>query len=299
MMRAKFASLLLAAYGVALAAPQPPQRAFSTPQEAAHAVVEASENNDTNALLKIFGAEGRSIVVSGDPEEDKNGRAQFARLAREKLQIRLDAPDRATILAGSDEWPFPVPLVEKNGQWRFDSARGKIDVLGRRIGRNELNAIEVCRRYVEAQMDYAAHHRDAGGNPEYAQKILSSPGKKDGLYDGEADTLLPKPFAAAAAAMFAEGKKPVPFQGYYFRVLKAQGPDADGGAIDYVVKGEMIGGFALIGYPAEYGASGIRSFIVNQKAVVYQKDLGPTTGAAARQMTRYNPGKTWKPVALE
>ncbi len=299
-MRATFASLVFAACGAALAAPQAAQRTFATPQEAAHAVVEAAENNDTNALLKIFGADGRSIVVSGDAAEDKDGRAQFARLAQEKLQIRQDAPDRATIVAGTDEWPFPVPLVEKNGQWRFDSARGKVEVLARRIGRNEMNAIEVCRGYVEAQMEYAAHDRDADGNLEYAQKIMSSPGKKDGLFwEGEAESLVPKSFAEAAAAMFAEGKKPVPYHGYYFHILKAQGPDAAGGAVDYVVKGEMIGGFALIAYPAEYGTSGIRSFIVNHKAVVYEKDLGPSTATAARQMTRYNPDKTWKAVALE
>jgi len=299
-MRATFASLVFAACGAVLAAPQASQRTFATPQEAAHAVVEAAENNDTNALLKIFGADGRSIVVSGDAAEDKDGRAQFARLAQEKLQIRQDAPDRATIVAGTDEWPFPVPLVEKNGQWRFDSARGKVEVLARRIGRNEMNAIEVCRGYVEAQMEYAAHDRDADGNLEYAQKIMSSPGKKDGLFwEGGAESLVPKSFAEAAAAMFAEGKKPVPYHGYYFHILKAQGPDAAGGAVDYVVKGEMIGGFALIAYPAEYGTSGIRSFIVNHKAVVYEKDLGPSTATTARQMTRYNPDKSWKAVALE
>lgn len=297
-MRPTVASLLFAACGALLAVQQAPQRTFATPQDAAHALAEAAENNDTGALLRIFGAEGRAIVVSGDPEEDRNDRAQIAGLAREKLQIREDAPDRATILAGSDEWPFPVPLVEKNGQWRFDSARGKVEVVARRIGRNEMNAIEVCRGYVEAQMDYAAHDRDADGNREYAQKILSSPGKKDGLYSGgEADTLIPKPFATAAAAMFAKGKKPAPFHGYYFQILKAQGPDADGGAADYVVKGAMTGGFAFIAYPAEYGTSGIRSFIVNRKAVVYGKDLGPKTGAVARQITQYNPDKTWKPVA--
>jgi len=299
-MRATFAGLVFAACGTVLAAPQASQRTFATPQEAAHAVVEAAENNDTSALLKIFGPDGRTIVVSGDATEDKNGRVQFARMAEEKLQIRQDAPDRATIVAGSDEWPFPVPLVEKNGQWHFDSARGKVEVLARRIGRNEMNAIEVCRGYVEAQMEYAAHDRDADGNLEYAQKIMSSTGKKDGLYwEGEAESLVPKSFAEAAAAMFAEGKKPVPYHGYYFHILKAQGPDADGGAVDYVVKGEMIGGFALIAYPAEYGVSGVRSFIVNHKAVVHEKDLGPATATTARQMTRYNPDKTWKAVALE
>ena len=300
-MRLALTSLILVAIGAALAAPQASaQRTFATPQDAARAVMEATENNDTNALLKIFGPEGRSIVVSGDADQDKAGRAQFARMAREKLQIRQDGPNRATIVAGNDEWPFPVPLVEKNGQWQFDTARGKVEVLARRIGRNEMNAIEVCRGYVEAQIEYAAHDRDADGNLEYAQKILSTPGKKDGLYwEGDTQSLVPKSFAQAAAAMFAEGKKPVPYHGYYFHILKAQGSDADGGAHDYVVKGEMIGGFALIAYPAEYGVSGIRSFIVNHKAIVYEKDLGSTTSTLARQMLRFNPDKTWKPVELE
>lgn len=300
-MRIACTTLVLVAFGAAMAAPQPSaQRMFATPQEAANAVKQAAENNDTAALLKIFGPEGRSIVVSGDAEQDKTGRAQFAHMAEEKLQIREDGADRATIVAGSDEWPFPVPLIKKNGQWQFDTARGKVEVLARRIGRNEMNAIEVCRGYVEAQIEYAAHDRDADGNLEYAQKIHSAPGKKDGLYwEGESQSLVPKSFAEAAAAMFAEGKKPVPYHGYYFHILKAQGADADGGAHDYVVKGEMIGGFALIAYPAEYGVSGIRSFIVNHKAIVYEKDLGPTTPTLARQMLRFNPDKTWKAVALE
>jgi hypothetical protein len=299
-MRSSLAGLLLLVCGAALGAPQTAQRTFASPQDAARAVLEAAENNDTSALLKIFGPEGRDIVVSGDPVEDKNGRAQFARMAEEKMQIRHDAANRATIVAGSDEWPFPVPLVEQSGQWRFDSTRGKVEVLARRVGRNEMNAIEVCRGYVEAQLEYATHDRDAHGGLEYAQKIVSSPGKRDGLYwEGESSSLVPKAFAEAAAAMFAQGRKPVPYHGYYFHILKAQGPDADGGATDYVVKGEMIGGFALIAYPADYGVSGVRTFIVNHKAIVFEKDLGATTPTLARQMVRYNPDKTWKAVALE
>lgn len=296
----KFTSVILVAFGAAMAAPQPVQRTFASPQEAAQAVIEAAENNDTAAMLKIFGPEGRSIVISGDPASDKEGRAQFARMAKEKLEIRQNGPDRATIIAGPDGWPFPVPLVARNGQWVFDSARGKVEVLARRVGRNELNAIEVCRGYVEAQMQYASHDRDAHGNLQYAQKIVSTPGKKDGLYwEGEDSTLVPKAFAGAAAAMFAEGKRPTPYHGYYFHILKAQGPDAQGGAVDYVVKGEMIGGFALIAYPAEYGVTGIHSFVVNHRGVVYEKDLGPSTNTLARQVTRFNPDKTWKKTELE
>ena len=175
-----------------------------------------------------------------------------------------------------------------------------MEVLARRIGRHELNAAEVCRGYVEAQMEYATRHHDGSGAMQYAQRISSSPGKQDGLYTEEdRNSLVPKSFAAAAAAMFAEGRKPVPYHGYYFHILKAQGPDAEGGTADYVVKGQMIGGFALVAFPAEYGVSGIRTFIVNQRGIVYSKDLGPNTMTLARQMTRFNPDKTWKPAHAE
>jgi len=299
--RVRSIAAVFLAVAAALGAPrQTGQRTFPTAQAAAHAVVEAAENNDTNALLKIFGPEGKSIVVSGDPAEDKNWRVQLAYQAHEKLQIRQDAPDRVTIVAGSGEWPFPIPLVEKNGQWRFDSAQGRAEVLARRIGRNEMDAIQVCRGYVEAQMEYAAHSHDAGGKPEYAQKIPSSRGKKDGLYrQGDRQSMVPESFAQAAASMFAQGGKPAPYHGYFFRILKAQGADADGGAADYVVKGEMTGGFALVAYPVEYAVSGVRTFIVNHTALVYEKDLGPGTGTLGRQMTRFNPDKTWKAVVLE
>jgi hypothetical protein len=203
-------------------------------------------------------------------------------------------------VAGSGEWGFPVPLVEKDGQWRFDSERGKAEVLARRIGPNEMSAIGVCRGYVEAQREYASHNHDADGNPQYAQKIASSRGKRDGLYQEGGQRSLPaQSFARVAASMFPTGKKPAPYRGYYLRILKAQGPDAEGGALEYVVKGGMTGGFALVAYPAEYGVSGVRTFIVNQQSLVYGKDLGPATGALGRQMTRFNPDPTWKAVALE
>jgi hypothetical protein len=191
-------------------------------------------------------------------------------------------------------------LVRKNGQWSFDSAAGRVEVLARRVGRNEITAIDVCRGYVEAQMEYAAQDRNGDGVLQYAQKILGSAGKQDGLYwEGEADSLVPKAFADAAAAMFAEGKKPAPYHGYYFHILKAQGPDAPGGALDYVVNGKMIGGFALVAYPAEYGVSGIQTFLVSHHGVVYEKDLGNATATVARQIVRFNPDKTWKAVEGE
>lgn len=301
----KIAVGLAAAFLAAGPAPvsaQSSQRSFATPQEAAQALIDAAEHNDSAAMLKIFGPQGKDIVESGDPAEDRSGRAEFARMVREKMQVEPAPgnPDRATLVAGPQDWPFPVPLVRKNGQWHFDSAAGRMEILARRIGRNEMTAIEVCRGYVEAQMEYASHDREAAGTLQYAQKIVSTPGKKDGLYwQGEPENLVPKSFADASAAMFAEGRKPVPYHGYYFHILKAQGPEAEGGALDYVVKGKMIGGFALVAFPAEYGVSGIQTFVVNHRGMVYEKDLGSTTTAAARQMTRFNPDKTWKAVKGE
>jgi hypothetical protein len=294
-----FAAALVAAAAMLLAAAG--QRTFGSPQEAAQALIDAAGKNDTEALLKLFGPEGRTIVVSGDAAEDKNGRADFARLAQEGMHIVQPHPARAIIEVGPENWPFPVPLVLKNGQWSFDSAQGKIEVLARRVGRNELNAIDVCRGYVEAQMEYAARDRDADGILEYAQTILSTPGKKDGLYwEGESETLVPKSFGDAAAVMLAaKGKKAQPYHGYFFHILKAQGPDAEGGAMNYVVKGEMIGGFALVAWPAEYGVSGVNTFIVNQSGAVYERDLGPTTGVLARQMPRFNPEKGWQKITGE
>jgi hypothetical protein len=286
------------------AAPQAEQRTFATPQEAVQAVIDAAEQNDTVAMLKLFGPAGKEIVETGDDTGTRDDRARFVRQAREKMEIVQDPanPNRATFTVGADEWPFPIPLVRnKAGQWRFDGAQGKMEVLARRIGRNELNAVEVCRGYVEAQMEYASRDRDADGILEYAQRIVSSPGKQDGLYwEGAPENLVPKAFAGAAEAVAERaGPKPEPYHGYFYRILKAQGPAADGGAANYVVKGEMIGGFAMVAYPAEYGVSGVKTFIVNHRGIVYEKDLGPTTTALAHQMTQYNPDKSWQPVDKE
>jgi hypothetical protein len=296
--------LCLAAVFTALvtAGAQTPAQKFATREDAAQALVNAAAQNDTAALLKVFGAAGKDIVESGDDAADKTGRAHFAEMAHDKMQIAPEPgnPNRATLVVGPQDWPFPVPLMRKNNQWYFDSAAGRVEVLARRVGRNELTAIDVCRGYVEAQMEYSANDRDGDGVLQYAQRIVSTPGKKDGLYwEGEGGNLVPKAFADAAAAMFAEGKKPTPYHGYYFHILKAQGPDAPGGALSYVVNGKMMGGFALIAYPAEYGVSGIKTFVVSHHGLVYEKDLGNTTATLARQVTRFNPDKTWKAVAGE
>jgi Protein of unknown function (DUF2950) len=296
-----FAAVLTAGLTLIHAGEKPAGQTFATADEAAQALVTAAAQNDTAALLKIFGPAGRDIVESGDAAEDKAGRAHFADLAHSKMQVAPEPgnPNRATLVVGPQDWPFPVPLIHKDNQWFFDSAAGRVEVLARRVGRNEMTAIEVCRGYVEAQLEYAAHDRNGDGVLQYAQKIVSSPGKKDGLYwEGEVDTLVPKGFADAAAAL-AEGKKPSPYHGYYFHILKGQGPDAPGGTLDYVVKGKMIGGFALIAYPAEYGVSGIKTFVVSHHGLVYEKDLGSGTAALARQFARFNPDKTWKAITGE
>ena len=285
------------------AAPQSGQQTFATPREAAQAIIDAADHNDTAALLKLFGGGGKNIVESGDPAEDKASRAEFARLSRQKLQVSQDPsnPDRAILLIGSQDWPFPVPLVRQSGRWYFDSAAGRIEILAHRVGENEVNAVEVCRGYVEAQMEYAARDRNGDGVLQYAQRIVSSPGKQDGLYtQGATESLVPKAFANAALADAAQGGRKLDrYHGYYFAILKAQGPDAPAGALNYVVKGKMIGGFALVAWPAEYGVSGVKTFIVNHRGIVYEKDLGPNTAASARHMTRFNPDKSWKPVEKE
>jgi hypothetical protein len=288
---------LIPAVAALLLAQPAGERNFATPQEAAQALVDAAGQNDTAALMKIFGPQGVDIVQSGDAAQDKDSRAEFARRAHEKMEVRIEPsnPNRAVIVAGNQDWPLPIPLIRATtGQWHFDAARGRVEILARRVGRNELAAIDVCRAYVEAQLEYASRDRNASGVLEYAQKIASSPGKKDGLYwEGAPDNLVPKSFAEAAAT------KPTPYHGYYFRILTAQGPDAQGGARTYLVNGGMIGGFALMAYPAEYGVSGIKTFIVNHRGIVYEKDMGPTTGTLARLMTRFNPDKTWRAVQGE
>lgn len=296
MARAMTKLTLVLAVAALLTAQPSGERSFETAHEAAQALVDAAGQNDTAALVKLFGPKSTDIVQSGDPAQDKDRRTEFARRADEKLEVQIEPsnPNRAVIIAGNDNWPLPIPLIRtKTGHWYFDAARGRVEILARRIGRNELVAIDVCRAYVEAQTEYASRDRNGNGVLDYAQKIVSSPGKKDGLYwESEQDTLVPKAFADAAASLTAEGKKPVPYHGYYFRILMAQGPDAPGGARTYVVKGQMIGGFALMAYPAEYGVSGIKTFIVNQRGIVYEKDRGPATGRLALQTTGFNPDKT-------
>jgi len=279
------------------ATPRVSQRTFATPQEAIQAIIDAADHNDAAALLQLFGPDGKDILESGDPVEDKESRAEFARSAHEKLQIEQDPanPDRVTFAVGEQDWPFPVPVVRKDGKWRLDPISGRLEILARRVGRNELNTMEICRGYVEAQVEYASEDRGRDGILKYAQSIASSPSKQDGLYsEGAPQNPVAKAFAAAADAT-----KPTPYHGYYFRVLKSQGPAATGGAFDYVVNGKMIGGFALVAWPAEYGVSGVQTFIIDHEGLLYGKDLGINTAALARQMARFNPDRSWRRVELE
>ncbi len=285
--------------------PAPARPAFSTPQEAIQATITASEKNDTAALLQLFGPGSKGIVESGDPAEDKQDQAQFARLAREKFVVNQDSmnPNFVTFSIGNQKSWFPIPLVRKNGKWEFDASKGRVEILAHRIGENELNAVEVCRGYVEAQLEYASKDHDGDGILEYAQRIVSSPGKKDGLYwEGSPDVLVPKSFAAAAVAVAAtpsQSGKTEPYHGYHFRILTAQGADAAGGAMNYIVNGNMIGGFAMVAWPSEYGVAGVKTFIVSTHGIVYEKDLGPNTLTLAKQMTRFNPDKTWNMFYFE
>jgi hypothetical protein len=276
---------------------------FSTPKGAMQAVIRACEKNDTGALLKIFGPGGKDIVESGDPAEDSSARAEFLKRTREGFKLIQDTtnPDKMMVSIGTQDWPFPVPLVRKGSRWHFDSSEGRQEILARRIGANELDAAEICRGYVEAQFEYAQAHRNRGV-PVYAQKIVSSQGEQDGLYwetgkDG-LECPVPKGFAKAAANMSAGMLEP--YHGYYFRILTAQGPAAHGGIFDYIVHGSMLGGFALVACPAEYGVSGIQTFIVNHEGTVYEAHLGPETVRLAAETTEFDPDPSlWHPIEAE
>ena len=284
----------------AASAPAVAQKTFSTPEKAAEALIGAAERYDVPALQEILGPEGVDLVTTEDPVQDKNQCAAFAAEAREKTRIIRDPgnPKLAVLSIGADDWPVPIPIVEEGGKWRFDSKAGRQEVLYRRIGRNELDAIELCRGYVESQWEYASEKRDGATVNQYAQRIVSTPGKQDGLTWQAPDGTWQGPGGEGITQAIAEGysRRQDPYHGYYFKVLKGQGPHAPLGEIDFVVQGVMIGGFALVAAPADYGVSGVMTFIVSHDGVVYQKDLGPTTLAEFEAMERYNPDPTWSPV---
>jgi hypothetical protein len=282
------------------AQPAVKQKTFSSPEKAVEAFVSAAERFDVKAMNQILGPDGVDLVVTEDPTLDRNQSTEFAAVAREKTQIVQDPekPGVATVIVGAEDWPLPIPIVQDGGQWRFDSAAGRQEVLFRRIGQNELNAIGMCRGYVEAQYEYASQKRDGAPVNQYAQRVISTPGRQDGLAWKGPDGSWQGPVGESIAEVIAEGytERYRPFHGYYFKVLKGQGPAAPMGEMDFVVKGVMIGGFALVAAPADYGVTGVKSFIVGPTGVVYQKDLGPETVEQFRAMDRYNPDETWEPV---
>jgi hypothetical protein len=289
--------IVYAAIAIAGAAPSLAQERFDTPEAAAQAVIDAANNHDSARMAAIFGPEAKGILTSGDATKDRAEQSEFAALARAKHRLEISPinPDRAVLSIGDEDWPFPVPLVRANGKWSFDAAQTPVEMRARRIGADELDIIEVCKGYVAAQQKYASEDRDKDGLLEYAPRLKSTPGQHDGLYWEGADAMIPAAFAQAAwdGAQKAGAK---PYHGYYFRVLMEQGSNAPGGAHNFMVKSKMIGGFGLVAWPAEYGVTGIHTFIVNQTGEVYEKDIEPVAGKPFVPIARFDPDSSWQPV---
>ncbi|HEU0207629.1 MAG TPA: DUF2950 domain-containing protein [Candidatus Udaeobacter sp.] len=282
--------------------PQPGQKEFDTPKQAADALIEVATNFDVAAGKEILGPDGEDIISSEDPVMDKNRAIAFANKAKEKMSVETDKrnPNQAILVVGNDNFPLPIPIVKQKGKWFFDTKVGREEILNRRVGANELNAIEICRGFVEAQHEYAEEKHDGSKVNQYAQRILSTPGKHDGLAWQNPDGTWEGPVGEEVAQALQEGYSfqaggsPKPYHGYYFKVLTGQGPAAPMGEMDFVVGGAMIGGFALAAAPAEYRVTGVMTFIVGPDGIVYQKDLGPDTFKTFQSMDKYNPDKTWK-----
>jgi hypothetical protein len=294
--------IMLSLSGTSFAASAPQQKTFPSAADAVKAAISAARSNDDKELLTIFGAQAKDLISSGDAVADKQRRAQFIKAFDEKNRLVVEG-ENTIVVIGKDEWPFPIPLVKKNDSWVFDTAKGREEILNRRIGDNELSAIQVSLAYFDAQREYAQKDRDGDGLLEYAPKFRSDSGKKNGLYWEAKTGEEVSPLGLFAVRAVKEGyaqkaptDKPAPYHGYYYRILSAQGKDASGGAYSYMVKGSMIGGFALVAYPAEYGNSGVMSFIINHDGKVFQKDLGKNTASAATTMKEYNPDSTWTAV---
>jgi hypothetical protein len=275
------------------------QQSFSTPEEAVDALAVAVKSGAQMNILKVLGFRGADIVSSGDDVADAEARQHFTAAYDAKHSIKLEGDKKGVIILGADDFPFPIPLVREKRGWEFDTATGRLEILYRRIGRNELDAIQTCLAYVDAQNEYAEKDRTGAGIGVYAQRIVSASGKKDGLYwpssDGD-QSPLGELAAQASAEGYKVGSGPVPYHGYYYRILTEQGPNAPGGTLNYVVKGKMIGGFALVAYPAEYGNSGVMTFLVNHTGTLYQKDLGNRTLNLVTRMPWFDPDQTWKKV---
>lgn len=280
------------------AAPSFAQERFDSTDDAAKALIDAANNHDPAQLTKVLGPEAKPILSSGNPEQDRSEQSEFARLAGEKHRIQISGidPNRAILVIGNEDWPFPVPLVKSNGKWSFDASSAQTEMLARHIGADELDAIEICHGYVDAQKSYASEDRDKDGMLEYAPHLMSGSGKQDGLYWNATSPapLVPESFAQAEWIGEVKGRAK-PYHGYYFRELYRQGTNAAGGAHNYLVNHKLIGGFGLVAWPAEYGVTGIHTFIVNQEGIVYEKDIPPVPGKPA-PVTSYDPDSTWQPI---
>lgn len=277
---------------------QAKQKEFNTPKEAAESLIQAAESFDVAALKEILGPDAEDIVSSEDAVGDKNRAAKFAAKAKEKHSVGMDSknPNMAILTVGKDDFELPIPIVKNKGKWTFDTKVGREEILNRRIGTNELDAIGICRGFVEAQQEYASVKHDDAKVNQFAQRIISTPGKHDGLAWQNPDNTWSGPVGEGVARAVEQGysKQGQPFHGYYFKVLKGQGPSAPGGEIDFVVNGAMIGGFALAAAPAQYRVTGVQTFMVGANGVVYEKDLGPDTLKTFESMERFDPDKTWK-----
>ncbi len=283
----------------ASAASQPAQKQFDTPKQAADALIQVASNFDVAAAKEILGPDSEDIVASEDPVQDKNRAVEFAAKAKEKMSVQTDKknPNQAIILVGNDDFSLPIPLVKQKGKWFFNTKVGREEILNRRVGANELNAIEICRGFDDAQHEYAAEKHDGSKVNQYAQRVISTPGKHDGLAWQNPDGTWAGPVGEDVAKALQEGysvQGGKPYHGYYFKVLKGQGPAAPLGEMDFMVGGAMIGGFALAAAPAEYRVTGVMTFIVGPDGVVCEKDLGPDTLKTFQSMDKYNPDKTWK-----
>jgi hypothetical protein len=287
---------------VATAAPSV-GRTFDTPQQAADALVDAADKFDVAALGQIFGPGGEDIVFSGEYAQDRQHADNFVAEAHEKKSVSVDpkSGNRAFLLVGNEDWPFPVPLVKRGDKWSFDAKAGRKELLYRRIGANELDAIQICHGYVEAQHEYALQAHEGYDVNQYAQRIISTPGKQDGLAWQKSDGSGGGPIGEKIARAIEQGytSRSEPYHGYFFKILKGQGPAAPLGEMEFVVKGIMIGGFALVATPAEYAVTGVRTFIVSHDGVVYEKDFGPKGLDEFKNMERFNPDKSWTPVQEE
>jgi len=295
-----FTGLVAAALFVLAVSSAHAQQSFKSPEDAVGALAAAVKTGETRKMMQVLGSDAAEIVQSGDTVADADLRARFLSAYDAKHSLSYDGDKKAILIVGPDDFPFPIPLARNRSGWEFDTDAGRLEILYRRIGRNELDAVQTCLAYVDAQNDYADKDRGMGTGV-YAQRFVSSPGKKDGLYwppDGE-ESPLGELVAEASADGYKVSDEPQPYHGYSYRILTQQGANAPGGALSYVVGGKMIGGFALVAYPAEYGNSGVMTFLVNHSGTIYQKDLGERTEAIASGMRSFDPDQTWKKVEIE